>query len=185
MFIRRCKPALSTSSPYWQGEDTGLACYRLTVFDNLPRTGLPPRFTGWGEYQRTVQILCDLNVIEDATKIWWDLRPSDRYPTIEARVCDVSPRMEDTLTIAALIQSLARMLWRLSKKNQRWRMYDSFLIKENRWRAQRYGTTEGLIDFGRGERRDSRSPAPATRRGLMSFQPRLSPNRHTRAGAMG
>ncbi|MBT8417303.1 MAG: carboxylate-amine ligase [Silicimonas sp.] len=143
--------ALSTSSPYWQGVDTGLACYRLTVFDNLPRTGLPPRFSGWGEYERTVQVLCDLEVIEDATKIWWDLRPSDRYPTVESRICDVSPRIEDTLTIAALIQSLTRMLWRLSKKNQRWRIYDRFLVSENRWRAQRFGVAEGLIDFGRRE----------------------------------
>ena len=143
--------ALSTSSPYWQGEDTGLASYRLTVFDNLPRTGLPPRFTSWGEYERTTHVLTELEIIEDSTKIWWDLRPSHRFPTIESRICDVSPRMEDALTIAALAQCLARMLWRLSKKNQRWRIYDQFLVGENRWRAQRFGTTEGLIDFGRRE----------------------------------
>ena len=140
--------ALSTSSPYWQGEDTGLSSYRLTVFDNLPRTGLPPRFSSWGEYERTVNVLVDLNVIEDSTKIWWDLRPSHRYPTIESRICDVSPRMEHALTLAALTQCIARMLWRLSRKNQRWRIYDQFLVGENRWRAQRFGATEGLIDFG-------------------------------------
>ena len=143
--------ALSTSSPYWQGEDTGLASYRLTVFDNLPRTGLPPRFSGWGEYERTVGVLTDLEIIEDSTKIWWDLRPSHRYPTIEARICDVSPRLEDALTIAALTQCIARMLWRLAKKNQRWRIYDRFLVSENRWRAQRFGASDGLIDFGRRE----------------------------------
>lgn len=143
--------ALSTSSPYWQGVDTGLASYRLTVFDNLPRTGLPPRFSGWGEYERTVGVLTELEVIEDSTKIWWDLRPSHRYPTIESRICDVSPRLEDTLTLAALTQCLTRMLWRLSKKNQRWRIYDRFLVGENRWRAQRFGASEGLIDFGRRE----------------------------------
>ena len=143
--------ALSTSSPYWQAEDTGLASYRLTVFDNLPRTGLPPRFSSWGEYERTAHVLTELEIIEDSTKIWWDLRPSHRFPTIESRICDVSPRMEDTLTIAALTQCLARMLWRLSKENQRWRIYDQFLVGENRWRAQRFGTTEGLIDFGRRE----------------------------------
>ena len=143
--------ALSTSSPYWQGEDTGLASYRLTVFDNLPRTGLPPRFSSWGEFERTAHVLTELEIIEDSTKIWWDLRPSHRYPTIESRICDVSPRMEDTLTIAALTQCLTRMLWRLSKRNQRWRIYDRFLVGENRWRAQRFGTTEGLIDFGRRE----------------------------------
>lgn len=140
--------ALSCSSPYWQGEDTGLSSYRLTVFDNLPRTGLPPRLEGWGSFERSVQALTDLQVIEDASKIWWDLRPSSRFPTIEARICDVSPRLETTLTLAALIQSLTRMLWRLSLKNQRWRIYDAFLVNENRWRAQRYGMTEGLIDFG-------------------------------------
>ena len=141
--------ALSTSSPFWQGEDTGLSSYRLTVFDNLPRTGLPPRFSGWGEYERTANVLTELEIIEDSTKIWWDLRPSHRFPTIESRICDVSPRLEDALTIAALTQCLARMLWRLSRKNQRWRIYDRFLVGENRWRAQRFGTTEGLIDFGR------------------------------------
>ncbi|MFD0858344.1 carboxylate-amine ligase [Roseovarius aquimarinus] len=143
--------ALSCSSPFWQGHDTGLDSYRLTVFDNLPRTGLPPRMSSFGEYERATGILTELGVIEDASKIWWDLRPSSKYPTIEARICDVQPRMEDALTLAAVTQSLARMLWRLSVKNQRWRIYETFLISENRWRAQRYGVREGLIDFGRGE----------------------------------
>lgn len=140
--------ALSCSSPYWQGEDTGLASYRLTVFDNLPRTGLPPRLNSWDEFERSVDALIQSGVIEDSSKIWWDLRPSSRFPTLETRICDVSPRMETTLTIAATIQCLCRMLWRLSLKNQRWRIYDRFLIGENRWRAQRYGVDEGLIDFG-------------------------------------
>ena len=143
--------ALSCSSPFWQGHDTGLDSYRLTVFDNLPRTGLPPRMSGFGEYERAVGALTDLGVIEDASKIWWDLRPSSKYPTIESRICDVQPRLEDALTLAALTQALARMLWRLSVKNQRWRIYEAFLISENRWRAQRYGVREGLIDFGRGQ----------------------------------
>ncbi|HHI69915.1 MAG TPA: carboxylate-amine ligase, partial [Rhodobacteraceae bacterium] len=143
--------AMSTSSPFWQGEDTGLASYRLTVFDNLPRTGLPPRLSGWGEFERSVQVLVDLGVIEDSSKIWWDLRPSSRFPTIESRICDVSPRLEHALALAALTQCLTRMLWRLSKKNQRWRIYDNFLVAENRWRAQRYGVSGGLIDFGRRE----------------------------------
>jgi carboxylate-amine ligase len=143
--------ALSTSSPFWQGRDTGLASYRLTVFDNLPRTGLPPPMQSHGEYERSVAVLTDLGVIEDASKIWWDLRPSSKFPTIEARICDVQPRLEDTLTLAALIQCLTRMLWRLAQKNQRWRIYDTFLLDENRWRAQRYGTSRGLIDLGRGE----------------------------------
>jgi len=140
--------ALSTSSPYWQGDDTGLASYRLSVFDNLPRTGLPPTFSSWSEYERTTGTLTELGIIEDTTKIWWDLRPSDRYPTLESRICDVVPRMEHALGIAALTQAIIRMLMRLRDRNLRWREYDRFLISENRWRAQRYGVTEGLIDFG-------------------------------------
>ncbi|MEO0361478.1 MAG: carboxylate-amine ligase, partial [Pseudomonadota bacterium] len=143
--------ACSASSPYWQGRDTGLASYRLTVFDNLPRTGLPPEVSSWAEYQRMIRVLTDLEIIEDSSKIWWDLRPSHRFPTLESRICDVCPRLEDALTLAAATQGIARMLWRLRTRNQRWRLYDRFLIAENRWRAQRYGVTEGLIDFGRGE----------------------------------
>ena len=140
--------AMSTSSPFWQGDDTGLNSYRLTVFDNLPRTGLPPVLDSWATYERSVKVLIDVGVIEDSSKIWWDLRPSARFPTIESRICDVSPRLETTLTLAALTQCLTRMLWRLARKNQRWRIYDKFLIAENRWRAQRYGISEGMIDFG-------------------------------------
>jgi carboxylate-amine ligase len=140
--------ALSASSPFWQGEDTGLASYRLTVFDNLPRTGLPPQFDSWAEYERTTGTLIDLGVIEDTSKIWWDLRPSHNFPTLETRIMDVSPRLEHALALAALVQALTRMLCRLRERNQRWRSYDRFLIAENRWRAQRYGTGEGLIDFG-------------------------------------
>ncbi|MEQ8306144.1 MAG: carboxylate-amine ligase [Hoeflea sp.] len=143
--------ALSTSSPYWKGDDTGLNAYRLTVFDNLPRTGLPPRFASWSEYKRSVQIIIDSGLIEDCTKIWWDLRPSDRFPTLESRICDISPRLDDTLAIVALTQSITHMLWRLRTKNQRWRIYDRFLIGENRWRAQRYGVSNGLIDYAKGE----------------------------------
>ncbi len=143
--------AMSASSPFWQGDDTGLASYRLTVFDNLPRTGLPPRLSSWSEFERSVQAIVDLGLIEDSSKIWWDLRPSARFPTIEARICDASPRLGTTLALAALIQSLARFLWRLKTANQRWRIYDNFLVAENRWRAQRYGVADGLIDFGRGE----------------------------------
>ena len=140
--------ALSASSPFWQGDDTGLASYRLTVFDNLPRTGLPPQLSSWDEYERTTGTLIDLGVIQDTTKIWWDLRPSHNFPTLETRICDVQPRLEHTLALAALIQCITRMLQRLRDRNLRWRAYDRFLISENRWRAQRYGVSEGLIDFG-------------------------------------
>ncbi|PVA08288.1 carboxylate-amine ligase [Thalassorhabdomicrobium marinisediminis] len=143
--------ALSVSSPFWQGEDTGLASYRISIFDNLPRTGLPPLLDSWDAYERSVTALVDLGVIEDASKIWWDLRPSAAFPTLETRICDVPPRLSHTIGLAALVQCLCRMLWRLRVKNQRWRRYDAVLVRENRWRAQRYGTGKGLIDFGRGE----------------------------------
>jgi carboxylate-amine ligase len=141
--------ALSTSSPYWQGEDTGMNSYRLTVFDNLPRTGLPPYMKDWAQFSSTVETLIDLGLIEDASKIWWDLRPSSKFPTIESRICDVAPRMEVTLTLAALTQCLTRMLWRKSMEGDGWQVVQNFMVAENRWRAQRYGTSEGLIDFGR------------------------------------
>ncbi|ABV93491.1 carboxylate-amine ligase [Dinoroseobacter shibae DFL 12 = DSM 16493] len=147
--------ALSSSSPFWKGQDTGLASYRLTVFDNLPRTGLPPVFNSWAEYQRNIHVLIDLGLIEDSSKIWWDLRPSHNFPTLESRICDVCPRLEDTLSLAAATQALMRMLWGLKTHNMRWRAYDRFLISENRWRAQRYGARGSLIDFGRGAVVDS------------------------------
>ena len=143
--------ALSTSSPFWEGRDTQLNSYRLVVFDALPRTGLPPQFGSFGEYNRTVNILVQAGLIEDATKIWWDLRPSAKFPTLEMRVCDVPTRLNDTVCIAALYVCIARMLYRLRRDNQRWRQYSSFLIAENRWRAQRYSLRDGLIDFGLGE----------------------------------
>ena len=142
--------ALSCSSPFWQGRDTGLNSYRLTVFDNLPRTGLPPRFASWGEYERSINTLVSNKLIEDATKIWWDLRPSHRFPTLEMRICDVPTYLDDTISIAALYVCTVRMLYRLRRDNLRWRQYERFLVNENRWRAQRYGTSQGLIDFGRG-----------------------------------
>lgn len=141
---------LSTSSPFWEGEDTGLKSYRLSIFHELPRTGLPQRFESFGEYQRTIDVLVRAGVIEDATKVWWDLRPSARFPTLEMRVTDVCPRMEDALTIAALYVCIVRMLTRIKERNQRWRTYPVFLVEENRWRAQRYGVDDKLFDFGKG-----------------------------------
>jgi carboxylate-amine ligase len=103
----------------------------------------------WAQFSSTVETLIDLGLIEDASKIWWDLRPSSKFPTIESRICDVAPRMEVTLTLAALTQCLTRMLWRKSMDGDGWRVEQNFMISENRWRAQRYGVSEGLIDFGR------------------------------------
>jgi carboxylate-amine ligase len=143
--------ALSTSSPFWQGYSTGLKSYRLSVFDELPRTGMPSQFGSYSEYARTVELLVSAGLIEDATKIWWDLRLSARFPTLEMRITDVCPLVQDSIAIAALYRCILRMLYRLRRANQRWRYYPPFLVRENRWRAQRYGTQEGLVDFGKGE----------------------------------
>ena len=144
--------ALSTSSPFWNGEDTGLMSYRLAVFDGLPRTGLPDRFDSYAEYARFVAGLVDAGLIDDATKLWWDVRPSARFPTLEMRLCDMCPALDDGIAIAALFQCLVSMLYRLRRDNQRWRIYPRALVQENRWLAQRYGTAAELVDFGRGER---------------------------------
>jgi glutamate---cysteine ligase / carboxylate-amine ligase len=141
--------ALSTSSPFWQGEDTGLKSYRLTVFGNLPRTGVPETFESYGEWLRLLQVMDETGVCDDPTKIWWDARPSAKHPTLEMRVCDVCTTLEDTLTIAALYQSLLGALWRLRARNQTWRLYRRILIEENKWRAQRWGTEGKLADYGR------------------------------------
>jgi len=121
------------------------------VFDALPRTGVPERFDSFGEYQRLVQRFVEAGLIEDASKIWWDVRPSARFPTLEMRMTDICTRLDDTLTIAALYVSLLSMLWRLRAMNQRWRIYPVLCVEENRWRAQRYGPTDTLVDFGLGQ----------------------------------
>jgi carboxylate-amine ligase len=143
--------ALSTSSPFWRGRDTGLKSYRVSIFNELPRTGLPTRFESFGEYARHVEVLKRAGLIEDATKLWWDVRPSARFPTLEMRLTDCCSRLDDAIAIAALYRCLLSMLWRLKGANQRWRLYANMLIEENRWRAQRYGIDEGLVDFGKGQ----------------------------------
>ena len=142
--------ALSTSSPFWQGRNTGLMSYRISVFDELPRTGLPEKFESWGEYARHVDVMTGAGLLEDASKLWWDVRPSARFPTLEMRITDMCSRLDDAICIAALFVCLLSMLYRLRRSNQRWRIYSNLLINENRWRAQRYGTNEGLVDFGIG-----------------------------------
>ena len=142
--------ALSCSSPFWEGRDTGLKSYRLTIFDALPRTGIPERFESFAEYNRHIDILVGAGLIEDSTKIWWDLRPSARYPTLETRIMDVCTRMDDAISLAALLVCQMRMLYRLRLANQRWRIYTPMLIRENRWRAMRYSFDEGLIDLAKG-----------------------------------
>lgn len=142
--------ALSTSSPFWDGEDTGLKSYRIAVFDEMPRTGLPELFESWGEFERHLKVMINAGLIEDGTKLWWDIRPSVRFPTLEMRIPDVCTRLDDAMSIAAIYRCLLRMLWRLKRANQRWRRYAALLVNENRWRAQRYGFDEGLVDFGKG-----------------------------------
>ncbi|MDH3339339.1 MAG: glutamate-cysteine ligase family protein, partial [Gammaproteobacteria bacterium] len=128
----------------------GLKSYRLTVFDALPRTGIPERFASYAEYQRHVRVLMDAGLIEDSTRIWWDLRPSAKFPTLETRVMDVCTRLDDAVALAALLVCILRMLYRLRRNNQRWRLYTPMLIRENRWRAMRYSFDEGLIDLAKG-----------------------------------
>ncbi len=141
--------ALSTSSPFWDGVNTGLLAYRLVIFQNLPRTGIAPEFVSWGEYERYLEILIEAGLIEDGTKIWWDIRPSSKYPTLEMRVSDVCTRLDDAMTIAALYQCLLSFMYRLKRNNQKWRTYAPSIIEENMWRAQRYGTGGTLVDFGK------------------------------------
>ncbi len=143
--------ALSGSSPFWHGVDTGLKSYRTAVFRSMPRTGLPDEFNSWSDYQHHIEVLVGTGVIEDASKLWWDIRPSSRYPTLEMRSTDICTRVDDALAIAAAYQSLLAMLYRLRTENRRWRTYSRMLIQENNWRAQRYGVDQSLIDFGRGE----------------------------------
>lgn len=142
--------ALTTSSPFWRGRDMERKSYRLSVWHELPRTGMPDAFQSFGEYQQHVDILVRAGIIEDASKLWWDIRPSQRFPTLEMRITDICTRLDDAITVAALFRCLLRMLWRLRIRNIAWRPYRNLLIEENRWRAQRYGLDSGLVDFGRG-----------------------------------
>ena len=143
--------ALSASSPFWRGRNTGLKSYRSAISAELPRAGLPHAFTSANEYRQMVDLLVKLGRIEDASKIWWDLRPSAKFPTLELRVTDVCTRLDDGVSIAATFQATVAMLIALKRRNQRWRHYLPALIAENRWLAQRHGVRGELIDFGRRE----------------------------------
>jgi carboxylate-amine ligase len=143
--------ALSCSSPFWEGERTGLMSFRLTLFSSLPRTGLPDRFSSYLDLRRHLDMLIRNGMIENTTKMWWDVRPSPRYPTIEMRVMDCCTSIDDAMALAALVLCLARRLYRLRQANQTWRLYPNVLIAENRWRAMRYSFDEKLLDLARGE----------------------------------
>jgi carboxylate-amine ligase len=141
--------ALSTSSPFWMGRDTGLKSYRTTIFRRFPRTGIPDHFGSWSEYENYVNLLVDLHCIDDGKKIWWDVRPHPNFGTLEFRVCDVPTRIEETLAIAALAQAIVVKLYRLYSRNMGFRLYRRALIEENKWRAARWGLDGRLIDFGK------------------------------------
>jgi carboxylate-amine ligase len=140
--------ALSTSSPFWQGRETGLKSYRSIIFEDLPRTGLPPTFSSWADYQNLVDILIKTHCIEDPTKIWWDIRPHPKFPTLEFRISDICTRVDEAVCIAALYLAIVAKLIKLRQNNQSWRYYRHHLITENKWRAVRYGIDGNLIDFG-------------------------------------
>jgi carboxylate-amine ligase len=141
--------ALSTSSPFWMGHDTGLKSYRTAVFRRFPRTGIPDRFESWSEYQDYLRLLVDLHCLDNAKKIWWDVRPHPTFGTLEFRICDVPTAPRATIAIAALTQAIVVKLYKLRTRNLGFRLYPRRLIEENKWRAVRWGLDGKLIDFGR------------------------------------
>jgi len=141
--------ALSTNSPFWLGMDTGLKSYRCKVFDKFPRTNIPDQFSSYGEYERFVNLLIKTNCIDNAKKIWWDIRPHPHFPTLEFRICDMPMRADESVAIAALIQATVMKLWKLHSANQSFRLYGRALLMENKWRAARYGIDGKMIDFGK------------------------------------
>jgi carboxylate-amine ligase len=141
--------AISTSSPFWLTRITGLKSYRQIIWQRFPRTGVPPEFDSYDEYENFVELLVKTNCIDDGRKIWWDLRPHAVFPTIEFRVCDAATRVEETLCIAALTQAICAKLLVLRARNQGFRRYLPSLIQENKWRAVRGGMDAKLIDFGK------------------------------------
>jgi carboxylate-amine ligase len=141
--------ALSTNSPFWLGMNTGLHSYRCKVFDKFPRTNMPDFFPSWGEYENYVKLLIKTNSIDNAKKIWWDIRPHPFFDTIEFRVCDIPMRVDETIALAALIQATVVKLYKLHESNQGFRLYRRSLLMENKWRAARYGINGKLIDFGK------------------------------------
>jgi carboxylate-amine ligase len=157
--------ALSTSSPFWHGRETGLKSYRSIVFQSLPRSGLPPSFNSWSEFQGFVETLIKTNCIDEPRKIWWDVRPHPKFPTLEFRVADICTTVDEVLCIAALYQAIVARLIMLRQSNMSWRRYRHHLVTENKWRAVRYGIEGKLIDFGRREE----VPVPQLIKELLEF----------------
>ena len=142
---------ISTSSPFWLGNDTGLKSYRSVIFEDLPRTGIPEYFNSYNAYERFVDTLVKTKCIDEPTKIWWDVRLHPKFPTLEFRVCDCMTKIDDVIAVAALLQALVGKLIQLRKENITWRIYRRELIAENKWRAVRDGIEGELIDFGKEE----------------------------------
>ncbi len=148
--------ALSTSSPFWHGRNTGLKSSRCVIFENLPRTGIPPIFTSYHEYDHMVDVFAKVGSLskgglKDPSRIWWDVRPSPRFGTLEIRAADVCTTVEESICIAAVVQAITAKLLKLRGGNQSWRLYRTEFIKENKWRASRYGIEGELVDFGKEE----------------------------------
>jgi carboxylate-amine ligase len=140
--------ALSTNSPFWEGRNTGFKSFRSKVFDKFPRTGIPEHFNSLVEYDRFIELLVKTNCIDNAKKIWWDIRVHPVFPTVEVRVCDAVMKVDEALAIAALVQALVAKLHKLYEMNCSFNCYSRTLINENKWRAGRYGIEGKLIDFG-------------------------------------
>jgi glutamate---cysteine ligase / carboxylate-amine ligase len=141
--------ALSANSPFWLGMDTGFHSYRSKVFERFPRTNIPDLFRSWSEFEDYVDLLIRTNCIDNAKKIWWDIRPHPHFPTLEFRVCDMPMRYEETIAIAAICQAVIAKLYKLHERNLSFRHYNRALLMENKWRAARYGLDGKLIDFGK------------------------------------
>ena len=141
--------ALSTSSPFWMGHNTGLKSYRSEIFKQFPRTDIPDHFDSYPGFQRYVELLIKTGCVDNGKKIWWDCRPHPHFPTLEFRICDIPTRVDDTIAIAALFQAIVAKLYKLIEKNLGFRLYRRMLIQENKWRAVRYGLEGKLIDFGK------------------------------------
>jgi carboxylate-amine ligase len=148
--------ALSVNSPFWLGQNTGLKAYRQMIFERFPRTGIPDAFDSLSEYEDYLELLVSTNCIDNAKKIWWDIRLHPFFDTIEFRICDAQSRVDDTIALAALMQTIVVKLLKLRRQNVTFRNYPRRLIDENRWRAGRYGLDGKLIDFGRKRETEER-----------------------------
>jgi carboxylate-amine ligase len=141
--------ALSTSSPFWMGRNTGFKSYRSAVFSNFPRTGIPPSFVSRAEFDGYINLLISTGSIDNGKKIWWDMRPHHQFGTLEFRVCDIATRVDECIALAATMQALIVKFYSMFEKNTTFRVYRRALINENKWRAQRWGLDGKMIDFGK------------------------------------